>query len=223
VTDPPPCYWSEFAIRQDHVAAPDQPVWTVSRDATAAWPNYDGVQPLVAFDKHGLADNFERLKLPGTIPLSHKWDWLFSVERGSMKLGEAPPPLLRLSQANGVLTIESDVKILTWADTNFLARWWVNGSPVLPPRSRGMRMISLGRAVRYGKRMQIAMALPEMLGELEADDRVGLQVLYVPGGITQLPHDRIPSEMGHALSTAGPAACMPLLSNRLDTVLASLR
>ena len=44
-------------------------------------------------------------------------------------------------------------------------------------------MIELGRLVTYGNRMQVALTLPDMLGEVKAGDRVALQVLYVPGGI----------------------------------------
>ncbi len=216
VTDPRPCYWTEFAIKQDRAVARGEPVWAVRDNATAARPNSHGVQPLFVFDNREFANGFEQAGLPGTVPLHHEWRSLFRHKQEALKIGQTPPPLLRLSQTDGVLTIESDVRIITWADLYLLARWWVNGEPVLPPRSAGVRMISLGRAVTYGNRMQVSIALPDVLGDVEADDRVALQVLYVPGTIGQLPRNRIPGEMLKALSAAGPAASTPLLSNRLE-------
>jgi len=223
VTDPPPCYWAEFAIEQDRDAARDEPAWAVRGNATAAWPNYGGIQLLLVFDNHKFSDDFERLELPGTIPMARQWSSLFGVQRVSLKLGEAPPPLLRLSQADDVLTIDSDVKIVTWADLHLLARWWVNGKPVLPPRPDGVRMIDLARKVTYGNRMRVSLTLPDMLGEVKAGDRVDLQVLYVPGGSVQLPRHRMSGEMALAVSApAGPAASVPLLSNRLELDIASV-
>jgi len=217
VTDPPPCYWAEFAIKQDRDAARGEPAWAVSFDPAAARPACGNVQPLFVFDHRKFACDFERLELPGTIPLPHQWSSIFGIQWGPVKLGEAPPPLLRLSQAAGVLTIDSDVKIVTWADLHLLARWWVNGEPVLPPRPDGVSMIGLARRVAYGNRMRVSLALPDMLGEVKAGDRVALQVLYVPGGSVQLPRNRMSGEMALGLSApAGPAASVPLLSNRLE-------
>ena len=219
VTDPSPCYWAEFAMKRDR-AAPGKPTWLVNGNATAARPNYSGVRPLFVFDNGKLANHLEQRGLPGTIPLHHEWQSLFGIKRVSLKIGEAPPPLLHLSQADGILTIDSDVKMLTWADLHLLARWWVNDKPVLPPRSNGVRMIGLGRLVTYGNRMQVSLALPDMLGRVKVDDRVALQVLYVPGRIGQLPRNGIPGGMLRTLSSAGPDASMPLLSNRLELKIA---
>ena len=51
-------------------------------------------------------------------------------------------------------------------------------------------------------------------------DRVGLQVLYSPSRIRQLPTARHGDELLHALAVADAAvARVPLLSNRLDFAL----
>ena len=73
MTDPPPCYWAQFAMEKDRDAARGGPRWSVSRNATAARPNYGGVQPLFVFDNGKLADHVEQRGLPGTIPLNRDW------------------------------------------------------------------------------------------------------------------------------------------------------
>ncbi len=148
--------------------------------------------------------------LPGAIPMCEEW---WSPLFPGVKLG-AENVALELSLKDGEIIVRSKVgKMVDWADEYLLARWWVNGKPIVPPPGRpSMRMA--GRRVGETDQMTIVFGLPQTLGKLRLGDKVGLQVLYCPDGTTP-----ITDELGMALHRAAGetgALSAPLLSNRIE-------
>lgn len=115
---------------------------------------------------------------------------------------------------DGTLTVRSEMPMITWPDLHLLARWWVNGRPVRPARPESVRSISLGRLVSTGTEMRVDFRLPKTLGPLKVGDTVGLQLLYSPGMIAQLPTFPCPETLASSSPTS--TARVPLLSRRLD-------
>jgi hypothetical protein len=100
-----------------------------------------------------------------------------------------------------------------------LARWWVNGRPVIPERTDEMEAISIGRRVRYEKLVKVAFGLPYNVQSVKPGDVVGVQVLYSPSFLQTLPKSRGRDQLHDALWAGDPdVAAVPLLSNRIEFV-----
>ncbi len=82
-------------------------------------------------------------------------------------------------------------------------------------------MRSIGRQVSFTKKMQIRFGLPDTLGKLEVGDKIGLQVLYSPAMIEQVPISPISLALLRAASPHGAnVAAVPMTSNRIEFAVA---
>lgn len=190
VEKPGVCYWQYFATWRTE-RPQGQPEWAAMSKAYAARPDFDGMTPL--------PPPAAGASLPGRIPA-----------------GEGAFPL-KLSLENGAFVVQSATKVRDWADLHLLARWWVNGKPVVPARSDLAAMMQMGRRVSYAKEIKIVAGWPESLGEVKAGDKLGLQVLYSPAMAKPLPRENGGGQTTRSISMreAGVAAT-PLLSNRIE-------
>ena len=223
VVDERPCYWAQFATGRRRLVRKGAAPWVVRRRVAAAMPTFPQAAPLVLLRDGQIALHGGPrggMPLPGRIPPGEPWaSFLTNPEVWARKKGEPAHPL-QLTLEDDAFVVRSWFRLVTWPDLRLLARWWVEGKPVVPPRTDRIEATSLGRAIAYGRVMKVAFALPDYLGELGVGDRVGLQVLYSPGMVRQLPRTRPAGELLRAVEPAHAAAAnVPLLSNRLDLVL----
>jgi hypothetical protein len=211
VEEPQPCWWLQFG-RLNGVRAD----YTVEPSPTAAVPALDGWTP-VWVEPEAETDSKvpEDVPLPGRVPTDPQWGFYVQPKLESLKEGEVLYGL-SLALEEAAIVVRSEVPMITWPDLQLVARWWVNGRPVLPVRSDDVRMIQLGRAVTIGKEMRLDFGLPKTLGSLKAGDTVGLQVLYSPAIIEQLPKTWGGAARMAAVSLETHTARFPLLSNRLE-------
>ena len=199
-----PCYWAQFALGRERLVLKGAAPWVVRREVAAAIPQFSEALSLwpanAKREALRLAEGGE--PLPGQVPSRH------------------PAHRLTLALEDDAFAIRSKVKMVVWGDRRLLARWWVNGKAILPPRPDGVEALRVGRAVTRGKSVRVAFALPGFLGTPRAGDRIGLQVLYSPAMIRPLPKARAEEELLHALADADVRnARVPMLSNRLDFLL----
>ena len=127
-----------------------------------------------------------------------------------------PADPLTLSLADGVFTIDSNVgPLMSWADENLLARWWVDGQPRMPTGKQKLQQQSMGRAVGQTKQFRVGFALPDDLADLKPGARIAVQLMYCSGG--QQP---APDRHQHQLQQVMPGGNNDLLlSNRLEFVI----
>jgi hypothetical protein len=153
-------------------------------------------------------------QLPGGLPLLGGWDAALAARSAD---GAARPMDLKLSLAEDRLVIQSTgCQMLDWPDRCVLARWWVNGAPIVPKQSPRSMSHAESRQISKTDESIILLTLPAWLGSLESGDKVGLQVLYSPDE-HELVNDQ-PYQMEQAIARIhGPGyAPVPLLSNRID-------
>jgi len=220
VKEPRACYWQTFA-RIDRYE--DEQKETRFREVPtvkpwAAAPAFDGrVNLLPAGDlklPHSDAGKEKENQLPGGLPLLGGWDTLLAAKPA---VGAVSPLGLKLSLAGDRLLIQSTgCQMLDWPDQCVLARWWVNGSPLVPKRNPRLISHAESRQIIETNESIILFTLPEWLGALRPGDKVGLQVLYSPD-----EHELVsdpPFEMDHMMSRIQGRgyATVPLLSNRID-------
>ena len=216
VKQPAVCYWQPFAERRPDEASSVH--YRVVSRAHAALPKFEELFAIWRPSANvKLAAPRGGTPLPGKIPVEAPWSDVMRQRAIALKEGQTPPPLLRLAPRGDTFDIESDVPMVAWPDLHLLARWWVNGKPVIPARTDRIEAISIGRALRYTKLLKVAFGLPENLGPLEAGDLVGVQVLYSPALVKTLPKSRVEERLRLAsLSDRSVRATVPLLSNRIE-------
>lgn len=223
VERPRPCHWAQFATSREGPAKEGEAAWLPRREAWAAVPAFGESASMLAFDRRLEAGAPPKHKqpLPGIVPLEPPWAWRMLGNRIAERRQGEPLCQLLLAREGAAYVVRGALPMLAWPDITLLARWWVNGKAVVPPRSDEHEMIQLGRVARFATEMKVALGFPAFLGELNPGDRVGLQVLYSPGTIQQLPRTRAAEgEMLKAMANLRrDAAPMPLLSNRLDLTL----
>lgn len=206
VAQPRVLYWQEFALQKG----------TISKSPVAARPEFVGTWPLWENGGRVASQLHRRCPLPGSIPTPTAWIDYVGTEARAIRDGERIYPL-KLSLKDGQFVIQSPVRLVDWPDYYLLARWWVNGKPVLPRRPEEMSMRSIGRQVSFTKEMQIPFGLPDPLGTLKVGDKVGLQVLYSPAMIEQVPISPISLALLRAVSPHDAnVAAMPMTSNRIE-------
>lgn len=199
-------YWQEFALQKG----------AISESPVAARPEFVGTWPLWENGGRIASQLQQRCPLPGTIPTPTAWVDYVGSEARAIRDGETIYPL-QLSLEAEQFVIQSPVRLVDWPDYYLLARWWVNGEPVLPRRTEEISMRSIGRQVSFTKEMQIQFGLPDALGRLEVGDKIGLQVLYSPAMIEQVPISHAPVACLHAVSPHdSDVAAMPITSNRIE-------
>ena len=97
--------------------------------------------------------------------------------------GEESP--LRLSLEKEAFVVRGKKRIFDDAPEQMLARWWVNGKPLVPAGpfdSRRLRQQMRARQVRLINEVLIDFGLPDYLGELKAGDRIAVQLIWSPLG-----------------------------------------
>jgi hypothetical protein len=124
-----------------------------------------------------------------------------------------PSPDLKLSVADGVLTVRSAAGTGTAApDDEFLARWWVNGKPVVPAVPTEPDLGVLGWQLTTDNRPEIRLALDLALDRLGAKsgDLIGVQVLHTEYGADAVSDQKLSILKGWKRPT------LPILSNRVE-------
>lgn len=209
-----PPVWHDFAELRRREG---EQYFGLRRATRAAVPCFNGLAPVWRGDAEvKVLAHRDGTPLPGRVPLEGAWQTLATGEATTLRQGDSLPPALRLSLQDTVLVLDSPVPLLTWPDERLLARWWVNGSPVVASLGDGVQLREHARLVTYGKRMQVRLGLPLTLGDLQAGDEVTLQVLYSPGDLELPAKTRAPHALLRALHGGkGEAPPVPLLSNRL--------
>jgi hypothetical protein len=206
VEEPRTCYWQTFAeLRRDEGRA----AASLVDSPAAASPRYGGMtsllrEEIVKPEGGAGAAKVPQNRLPGAIPLDPRWKALGG---------------LQLSTSEGRFVIRSvGPKLYPRPERHVLARWWVNDKPVVPPRRGDGKLQQQQQAeqVVHAQEMSVPAHLPADLGDLKAGDKVGLQVLYVPGGLDLLPKDAGRTLMQHAMQPGKDAVVVPLMSNRLE-------
>ena len=230
VKEPRAGYWQQFGRMRDKRGAGEVGFRSADR-VTAARPVLPGLSPVFDFDatkfakhqlpeKWGARDNW----LPGAAPLHHDWTRLYVRKPFAAR---SEPLGLTLEDQAFVIRLDPDgdgkadgpanaALMLAWPDLCLLARWWVNGEPVVPPRSNGISQVPLSRAVTLGKEMTVAFGLPDNLGGLKAGDTIALQVMHAPW-IEQLPRQRFDGSMQPSAAAGSHSDLnVPLLSNKFE-------
>jgi hypothetical protein len=117
---------------------------------------------------------------------------------------------LRLKGNSQELIIESQQPmIVARPDWHMLARWWVNGKPFVPRQIRESLADENGRVVS-GQRMRIQLDFDPADVGAEAGDKIGLQLLYLPGGW------RVVNDSLAMLVPAHGGRNLPRLTNQIE-------
>ncbi len=132
-------------------------------------------------------------------------------------LPTTPDPHLKLSRHDGFLVLDSQVALAFCAgDPSFLARYWINDQPFIP---------AAGAGARYGgicfndvHRVALQCDLDPAALKAKSGDRIGVQILYCPGGWTWSGQDGAEHLAGPLTLETDPDLPPALLSNRLDFV-----
>jgi hypothetical protein len=122
---------------------------------------------------------------------------------------------LQISLKDNAFLIESQEELVDHPSEYLLARWWINGEPVLPDAKANTMAVlrKQARAVTYTKEFKIAFGLPLDTSKLKVDDKVSLQVFYSVGGHTRFPSGPMMERLNRI---RGNREGMMLLSDRLD-------
>lgn len=205
VARPRPLYWHEFARQEG----------TILRSPVAARPRLVGTWPIWGCGERIASELLQQCPLPD-IPMPNPWIDYISEPATAVRTDERIYPL-KLSVENGDFVIQSPVKLVDWPDFYLLARWWVNDQPISPRRPEGISMREIGRRVSFTNEMRVRFGLPETLGQLEPGDKIGLQVLYSPAMIQQVPITAASHSCLHAAARHDSnAAFLPMTSNRVN-------
>ena len=218
VKDPLPCYWQTFATDTEK-REEGKPWYRVSRQTTAATPQYNGALPVWPPSVQTEIITDGKMPLPGVIAMDSPWNRNYiRKNRKSGPMGEPIQQPLRLALEKGAFVIRSDVKLPAWPDLHLLARWWVNGKPVIAPRSDEMIKHPQGRTLSLRREMRVTFGVPVSLGPLKPGARVALQVLYTPVEYQQVWKTRDRERPLSSTIGVPDFVTVPLLSNRLEFV-----
>ena len=130
---------------------------------------------------------------------------------GAADAGEADE--LKLSLTGGAFVIAADRPMIDRPARHLLARWWVNGEPVVARLAERQFAHSGFGQMRQTNEFRVGLGLPESLGKLKRGDRVGLQVLYCPAGFDRVSKT---GAMKQLMEQMAAASAVPLLSNHLE-------
>ncbi len=205
----------------------DQPIWarklTINPPASSAWQRFAAWSPVHALDANVSKVAAVVSTFDGASPIvsgTSEQDELWKGEIPGIVHADAPG--LKLSIKDKRFAVDSgDSLMLDWPDENLMARWCVNGKPIVPIVSpESAQQASKGRQVNFTKHVEVGFGLPTDIGDVKPGDTVALQVMYSPGPITavsadahliQTAHSRESKKTGHLLT--------PTVSNKLEFVL----
>ena len=228
-------YWLELAGPDDKALA-KQPFECV--------PRFDGSEAIARMGKKGLkfggaVFQFSELAkpgnraplandLPGGIPLDGRLESVFNqIKR---EPGQRPFPLL-LGMDGDELVVQS-VAIhmdITVVENPFLARWWLNGQPVLPEPPRTVerdeekvkQTCHCNWEVGTVTERRWRFLLPPIFKTLRVGDHIRMQVLYCPQGFELLSEAEGGGgqEMLREIQVESDTSpTVPVLSNPLELV-----
>jgi hypothetical protein len=225
IREPRPCHWQTFAeLRREELGGDAVRFdYRVARDAIAAVPDLPGLTSILppagwevkaAQSEKRAGENL----LPGAVPLHPAWAEIYGGKPDEAKVGKEYFPLELAFDGKAFVVDGRGRKLTDWAERHLLARWWVNGVPVVAkPREQRQKMQQQARQVRDVAKLSIGFALPEVLGALREGDKVALQVMYVPDEYEELEDPRAARARelkAQRLRADGPM--VPLLSNRVE-------
>ncbi|MBN1362697.1 MAG: hypothetical protein JW993_19015 [Sedimentisphaerales bacterium] len=126
----------------------------------------------------------------------------------------AQGPSITLSLKDGFFELRTDQRMLPTRGSRLLARWWVNGQPVIPLQSRG----PIGAAGLGNESLARVLRLPANLSVLlnaRRGDRIGLQVMLAPDRVESVS---LGNEQERCIATLDErhTPSVPLLSNRIE-------
>jgi len=215
-----PSYWIPFAAEQDMTEGSgdndgESPAEVPDDEVTASYPRISGSNCIWLCAR--APEGVDGEPLPGRLPGPGAKS-LFDLPEENGKWGSCP---LRLSVDGDVIRIDTPKPVLGSSHAgHLLARWWLNGQPVAAtlaqlPWGRLYRG-SAGSVAGY----RLAFHVPEFV-RASAGDRIGLHVLYSPGGFRPLTSERVASVevIIHGLvrdPPLDPRELVPLLSNQIE-------
>ena len=216
VDEPAPNYWQDL-VGSELYPPTIRPGPYALVGPSAAYPSYE--REVIWNLPRGEAQPLkgQATALPGQIPAGNGMYLEKTLGREIPKEADRPNPL-NISIAAGRLHIDAPVEMENPSGHHLLARWWVNGKPVMPnpPQNENYR----ASGPRYpAKSFLFPLTLPGHLGAM-AGDKVTLQVLYCPLGFEYLRPERFRNSErpGQSLGTSWR---LPLLSEPLEFVATS--
>jgi len=215
IETPTTCYWQQFA-RSEPLGADSEVDAVLRENPFAAVPSFNQLLPIWQPDKRLSLKTAAMLPLPGEIPMDYAWLEKLPGGHLSGRKKEFAKHALKLSLKEGVFSLESIVPITQWPDKQLLARWWVNGRPVAPKTSEEYELKELRQEEASVKRIEIALGVPQSVGELKVGDKVGLQILYSPAPVKLLRRSRREELLEHlAVEFEHKNPAVPMLSNKI--------
>jgi hypothetical protein len=144
----------------------------------AAWPKYDGCEPVLDLTAWKTPPPRGGTPLPGKLPMGAFW-LKHALPKGAEATEGKPSRALKLSLEKDRLVIRSPVRMISDPGHHLLGRWRVNGrSPrLLPTADLKAQGLKSGLPTRE---THVILALPQYLGDLKPGDRAALEVLYTP-------------------------------------------
>ena len=215
VDEPAANYWQDF-VGSEVVPHTIRPGPYGLTGPSAAYPSYqrEVIWSLPAGAAQPLKG--QATAPPGQIPAGNGTYLERTLGQEVPKEANRPNPL-RLSIVGGRLKIDAPVEMEGPSGHHLLARWWVNGRPVLPNPPQNENYWASGGTPRPTKSFSFPLTLPGHLAA-KAGDKVTLQVLYCPLGFEFLR----PERFRHSKRPAAPAPQatwrLPLLSEPLEFV-----
>jgi hypothetical protein len=188
-----PCYWHRFAV----AAEGEGNQFVMAPQPTAARPRFAG-----AAEFGWPAEAKAEMPLDG-------------VDR------EQPLEVsVDLSVAEPQVHVKASKEILDSAKDHLLARWWVNGKPIVATAPEAKPGKAQGWRMSFTKEMTVPLALPKTLGPLKEGDRVSVQLLYCPAGIKPCYADKPPAAKAQQFipRIISHPASLPRVSNVVEIV-----
>ena len=215
-----PCPWRAFACRDGSQPRDSEPAkWEVECVCRPVMPQYPETEPIWRLRA---GEQFQAMRslpgkvgfLPGRLPPWPQYEArYYDGKLRAVKIGEYPYPLALSLDGNGFV-IRSESAMIDQPDELLLARWWVDGKPIVaqPAEEEAVPAREVARLVRHTREVRVRFALPEGLGEIKPGTKLTLQAMYCEGGYEPLARGGLARL--RAMLSRWPAP-QPLLSNRL--------
>jgi hypothetical protein len=180
--------------------------WGVMGASMAAVPNYPGEVAISDVKEQRGLENRYKGAMPGMVE-----------ETPGLELSLVPAAG---GQPGGaVLALKSaQAKLIDRPDYFLLARWWLNDKPIIAPPAKSNGRAGSG-ALRPTNEIDVEFALPEALAAAKVGDKVGLQLMYSPGGYEVITNEAIRGTHQASGPYGGSDIAVPVLSNKLEFTL----
>ena len=188
VTTAQPCVWHRLVVANGNSES-------MTANPSAARPRYSGMSPGQWSSDVASDSPLDGIDVDHPLKLSIDW-----------------------TVADPKLTVTSAEDMIPSAKDHLLARWWVNGAPVVAAPA-GKNLAQNGWRISSGKEMAIPFILPKTLGQLKAGDKLTLQLMYTPAGMKQVDAaDAKPAQPLFVPRIVAHPATLPRLSDKLEIV-----